>query len=246
MSGGAHEAEARKKHMLASNRLLPSQLCGAVAQLNARLYCGRFSRDGTTFAVSRQDDRSVTRHVRARRCDPWSAHTARANHKCRIISLRYSRFRNSISLLSFGGGANGEFRPIKTVQARGTQWTITDVQFTRDGRNFVYSSINPTLHLCNVSAGAEQHVAMNLGDGFGIWSMRISADGTTVVAGTNNAGMVLYDMQRENCVANCSGTLVLRQGFCFVVFFVLRAPFLFCFCKRASLRHHADTSSRLT
>jgi hypothetical protein len=43
-----------------------------------------------------------------------------------------------------------------------------------------YSSINPTLHLCNVSAGAEQHVAMHLGDGFGIWSMRISADGSQV------------------------------------------------------------------
>ncbi len=140
-------------------------------------------------------------------------------------------FLHSISLLSFGGGANGEFCPIKTVQARGTQWTITDVQFTRDGRNFVYSSINPTLHLCNVSAGAEQHVAMNLGDGFGIWSMRISADGTTVVAGTNNAGMVLYDMQRENCIANCSGTLVLRQGFCFVVLCCV----LFCFAGAFSV-----------
>lgn len=111
------------------------------------------------------------------------------------------------------------------MQARGTQWTITDVQFTRDGRNFVYSSINPTLHLCNVSAGVEQHVAMRLGDHFGIWSMRISADGSQVdfwlskcagvrcsstdvmqvVAGTNNTGMVLYDMQRESCLANCSG-----------------------------------------
>jgi hypothetical protein len=116
------------------------------------------------------------------------------------------------------------------VQAQGTQWTITDVQFTRDGRNFIYSSINPTLHLCNVSAGAEQHVAMRLGDDFGIWSMRISEDGkrllifsvafaalewktfcnnffsgTRVVAGTNRAGMVLYDMQREALIADCSG-----------------------------------------
>ena len=95
--------------------------------------------------------------------------------------------RHSISLLSFGGGGPGSFQPIKTVQAQGTQWTITDVQFTRDGRNFIYSSINPTLHLCNVSAGAEQHVAMRLGDGFGVWSMRISEDGTQVVAGTNYA-----------------------------------------------------------
>jgi hypothetical protein len=37
---------------------------------------------------------------------------------------------------------------------------VTTSQFTRDGRNFIYSSINPTLHLCNVSAGVEQHVAM--------------------------------------------------------------------------------------
>jgi hypothetical protein len=34
-------------------------LSGTVARLNARLYCGRFSRDGSTFAVSRQDDRLV-------------------------------------------------------------------------------------------------------------------------------------------------------------------------------------------
>ena len=54
-----------------------------------------------------------------------------------------------------------------------------------------YSSINPYIHLCNVSAGAEQHVAMRLGDGFGIWSMRISDDGSRVVAGTNHAGLVL-------------------------------------------------------
>lgn len=113
--------------------------------------------------------------------------------------------RHSISLLSFGGGGPGSFHPIKTVQAQGTQWTITDVQFTRDGRNFIYSSINPTLHLCNVSAGAEQHVAMRLGDGFGVWSMRISEDGTQVVAGTNNSGMVLYDMQRECSVADFRG-----------------------------------------
>jgi hypothetical protein len=213
MSGGVHEAEARKKHLLASNRLLPNKLCGAIAQLNARLYCGRFSRDGTTFAVSRQDDRSVTRHTCAHAIARHAAcalNTSVAPQHCTSSPA----FPRSISLLSFGGGACGQFRPIKTVQARGTQWTITDVQFTRDGRNFVYSSINPTLHLCNVSAGAEQHVAMNLGDGFGVWSMRISADGTTVVAGTNNAGMVLYDMQRENCIANCSGTLVS----CFVLF----------------------------
>ena len=121
--------------------------------------------------------------------------------------------RHSISLLSFGGGGPGSFQPIKTVQAQGTQWTITDVQFTRDGRNFIYSSINPTLHLCNVSAGAEQHVAMQLGDGFGIWSMRIGEDGTQVVAGTNNSGMVLYDMQRECSVADFRG--LFRSQFLF-------------------------------
>ena len=55
--GGAREADAVKLQLLASERMLPSHHAGTIARLNSRLYCGRFSRDGSTFAVSRQDDR---------------------------------------------------------------------------------------------------------------------------------------------------------------------------------------------
>ncbi len=55
--GGVMEADAYKLKLLTSDRLLPSHHAGTIARLDSRLYCGRFSRDGSTFAVSRQDDR---------------------------------------------------------------------------------------------------------------------------------------------------------------------------------------------
>jgi len=106
-----------------------------------------------------------------------------------------------------------DWRHYKTLDFPFGRWTMTDGSLSPDNRWLAYTSITPkvclaptdpndsgdpyTLDLSGLEAGAEARPASawrRNGD-FGIWSIRFSGDGRELVAGTNAASVIVFDIE---------------------------------------------------
>ncbi|KAK7202993.1 WD40-repeat-containing domain protein [Myxozyma melibiosi] len=101
----------------------------------------------------------------------------------------------------------------KTVHVEMARWTVTDASLSNDNRFIAYSSIAPTVHLASTSPDDEGgQEALDFGEGldnihrgFGIWSLRFSADGREIVAGANNCCLYVYDIETKKTILRLTG-----------------------------------------
>ncbi|KAI9360812.1 WD40-repeat-containing domain protein [Zopfochytrium polystomum] len=95
------------------------------------------------------------------------------------------------------------FRKLATIQARPGMWTITDCDLAPTNDRLVYSSINDTFHMVNVNPDSPdfgRHNDFDLRGEVGVWSLRLSADGREVVAGSNAGLIFVYDIEQNAVV----------------------------------------------
>lgn len=168
------------------NRFIPGQKSAeSVDTMRSRGYVGKFSRDGSKFVAGFQE-----RFIRVYDvCGNW-------------------------------------WQVRKDITARDLRWTITDTALSGDGSFLVYTSITPWVHL--VGIGGEQysgtvesisnvtdiHECLDLcylgddetmDDRFGVWSCKISPGEEELIAGTSDAFVSAYDLNKRKTVARVLG-----------------------------------------
>lgn len=123
---------------------------------------------------------------------------------------------------SFGTTQYTSLKPIKTIQGRAGNWTITDANLSPDNQWMIYSSITPVVHL--VSTRAESQGGQDLSDRqvpldfdagneddggvryrSGIWSIRFSGDSREIVAGAHFGDIYVYDIEARRRVLRVEG-----------------------------------------
>lgn len=113
------------------------------------------------------------------------------------------------------------WRHYKTVSHPFGQWTLTDASLSPDNKWLAYTSIQPTvclaptdpsdtgdpytLNLSDSGNAAQLHDAWHTHHSFGIFSVRFSGDGRELVAGTNAATVVIYDIESRRVLHTVSG-----------------------------------------
>ncbi|ORZ31537.1 WD40-repeat-containing domain protein [Catenaria anguillulae PL171] len=117
-----------------------------------------------------------------------------------------------------------DLREYKTVRAYLGQWTITDATLTTRNDRIAYSTIMPHVHVASTDpdAAAEEQTRLDLSGGrgggagrFGIWSLRFSADGRELVAGTSANSVIVYDVERKVQVLSARGHVDDVNAVCF-------------------------------
>lgn len=98
--------------------------------------------------------------------------TAASSQRVLRLDDRSGYARSSRYYTSFGTTQYTSLKPIKTIQGRLGNWTITDANLSPDNRWMIYSSITPIVHLVPTSAEAQgssdtsdQQVALDFGAG---------------------------------------------------------------------------------
>ncbi len=110
-----------------------------------------------------------------------------------------------------------DWRWYKTVVYPFGQWTLTDAHLSPDNRWLAYSSLQS--HICfaptdpndtgdpytlDMATGGAQGGWRSRG-AFGIYSVRFSGDGRTLVCGTGADSIVVYDLERREVLYNVVG-----------------------------------------
>ncbi|KAK9448652.1 WD40-repeat-containing domain protein [Limtongia smithiae] len=162
-----------------SQNMIPNTTSPKYLRYLARTYSGQFSEDGTFFFTA------------------TSAH----DFKIRLYDTSH-KF---------------PWKLYKTVRLTTAQWTITDASLSRDNRKIAYSSITPVVYLASTSPDdPDTEVALNFNSptanafprpyrSFGIWSIRFSADGREIVAGSNDNSLYVYDIEAQKVVLRLEG-----------------------------------------
>ncbi|WFD42351.1 hypothetical protein MPSI1_000993 [Malassezia psittaci] len=175
--------------------LLPNSRGVLVAQYPAPCYSGQYSADSSFFYT-------CTRDMRVHVYDTTIAPRTRPET---VWDQSY-----------FGGRDDDNMEQvtslnlIQTVEARGGQWTITDVNLSPDNQWIVYSSISPYVGLSPVrrieddSEPSANQVTLdfsaNSGDHAGIWSLRFSGDSREIIAGAHYGHIYVYDVEAQRRV----------------------------------------------
>ncbi|KAI8621148.1 WD40-repeat-containing domain protein [Chytriomyces sp. MP71] len=156
-------------------RFKPNTHARRIKALDAKPYCAQFSKDGSLFYCATQDF--------------------------------------TISLMD----PHNNFSSIAEIQAMPGQWTITDCDLSKDSRTLVYSSIHPRIYLVRLggfldsgyeggdATNPRSHVALNVGQDVGVWSIRMSDDGREVVAGCSDGLITVYDVEQRRVVQRVMG-----------------------------------------
>ncbi len=112
-----------------------------------------------------------------------------------------------------------DWKHYKTVNYPGGQWTLTDASLSPDNKWLAYTSIDSIVSMAPTDPNDRgDPYAHNLSDGtrpgngwsarrggFGIWSVRFSGDGRELVAGTNAAAIVVYDIESRTILHHIDG-----------------------------------------
>lgn len=105
----------------------------------------------------------------------------------------------------------------RDIYARDLQWTVTDTALSHDQKFLIYSSINPTVHLVDIGNDMctdeyDQEFTQALDftregarHAFGIWSVQFSKDSATIIAGTSDACLYVYDVERRKTIHRIQG-----------------------------------------
>ncbi|OVA11410.1 WD40 repeat [Macleaya cordata] len=166
-SGRGRFSSADRCHIL--NRYLPVNGPWQVDKMGSRAYVSQFSADGSLFVAGFQGS-----HIRIYDVD------------------------------------NG-WKVQKDIHARSLRWTVTDASLSPDQHYLVYASMSPIVHIVNVRSAAKESLANvteihegldfsgnNVGeDAFGIFSVKFSTDGRELVAGSNDDGIYVYDLDTK-------------------------------------------------
>ncbi|KAK9459942.1 WD40-repeat-containing domain protein [Lipomyces oligophaga] len=100
----------------------------------------------------------------------------------------------------------------KTVKVEIASWTVTDATLSNDNKWIAYSSITPSVQLASTSPddSVQERLDFNVGTTsryhrFGIWSLRFSADGRQIVAGSNDQSLYVYDIESKKVLLRLDG-----------------------------------------
>lgn len=105
----------------------------------------------------------------------------------------------------------------RDIYARDLQWTVTDTALSHDQKFLIYSSINPTVHLVDIGnemcadeddqefTQALDFTREGTRHAFGIWSLHFSKDSGTIIAGSSDACLYIYDVERRKTVNRIQG-----------------------------------------
>ncbi|WFC98268.1 hypothetical protein MYAM1_000993 [Malassezia yamatoensis] len=175
--------------------LLPNSRGVLVAQYPAPCYSGQYSADSSFFYT-------CTRDMRVHVYDTTIAPLSRPET---VWDQSYFRGRDDDNMEQVTS-----LNLIQTVEARGGQWTITDVNLSPDNQWIVYSSISPYVGLSPVrrieddtDPSANQvtlDFSANSGDHAGIWSLRFSGDSREIIAGAHYGHIYVYDVEAQRRV----------------------------------------------
>jgi WD repeat-containing protein 23 len=111
-----------------------------------------------------------------------------------------------------------KMKKIKTISALDVHWTITSMDTTEDEEYLVYSTISPILHIVDLQTLCKFHCKIDcikndeIANGnsyysyFGIYNCKFSGDGKELVCVTNNAKIIVYDINKEEKVCNIDNT----------------------------------------
>ncbi|CAO1633947.1 unnamed protein product [Parajaminaea phylloscopi] len=183
--------------------LLPNSSGAEVARYPARVYCGQYSEDSSFFYTCTQD-------FRVQMYDTTAANSKRTLRMDAGMSRRRAMYYTS-----FGTTQYTSLKPIKTIQGRMGNWTITDANLSPDNQWMIYSSITPTVHLVSTKAESQggsdysdRQVPLEFEDDSqsgGIWSIRFSGDSREIVAGAHYGNIYVYDIEARRRVLRVDG-----------------------------------------
>ncbi|KAF2757599.1 WD40 repeat-like protein [Pseudovirgaria hyperparasitica] len=161
-----------------ADRLISQSKADMIIHYNARCYSGQFSRDGNFFFSCAQD-------FKVRMYDTSNPY---------------------------------DWKYYKTVEYPYGQWTITDASLSPDNRLLAYSSIRSVVCLASTDPADDstpRHLDFTntasvdrrrrVYPYFGIWSLRFSGDGREIVAGTGDASVYVYDIERNQSILRIPG-----------------------------------------
>lgn len=161
--------------------MVPTSDADMVVHYRAPVYCGQFSQDGNFFYACVKD-----------------------------FKVRMYDTSNPYN-----------WRYYKTVTYPFGQWTLTDAHLSPDNKWLAYTSLQshvcfaPTdpndkgdpysLDLGSSSSGNGAWNGWRTRGNFAIWSVRFSGDGRELIAGNNDASIVIYDIESRQVLHNIHG-----------------------------------------
>ncbi|KAF8265761.1 WD40-repeat-containing domain protein [Lactarius quietus] len=171
--------------------IVPNTNGTAVASLTDNIYCGQYSADSSFYyTCCKVDFRMHVFDTTAPPTNPKQVpQPAEWNHR------RWAPEEPTT------------MKVIKVIQGSPGGWTITDAHLSPDNERIIYSSIDSTVHMATTLDSSTTQIPLSfadpaptrrrglqsMGDDFGIWSCKFSADGNEVVAG-GDGKIFVYDL----------------------------------------------------
>mmetsp|Transcript_941 Transcript_941/g.2667 ORF Transcript_941/g.2667 Transcript_941/m.2667 type:complete len:588 (-) Transcript_941:66-1829(-) len=170
------------------------QCVPAPALLHRRTQNGVFSAaDRVNYAMRLLPNRVVGRLMRDLGCRVYSGQFSESGDLLVAAAQDYN-----VRVFSTNG-----WKLLRTIETRDIHWTVTSTDLSPDEQFVVYSTISPSLQLCNVRGEYEIHEELDLSEGvarnraFGVWCAKFSAGGSELLAGTNDESIAVYDVERK-------------------------------------------------
>ena len=163
-----HSSACLDRHITSSPHLIPDWQ-RSVTHFDSNAFCAQFSRDGLTYMVATQD------------------HTVHLYHTHASSSLHSSARRSPV-------------RPFKQIRCRHVGWSIIDCDYSPDSKSVIYSTWSPYIQLCNVHGEYELHESLDMqtrGGRVCFFGVKFSPDGQSILGGTNENYMYLFDVVRK-------------------------------------------------
>lgn len=174
-----------------TNGIIPNTNGTAVASLTDNIYCGQYSADSSFYYTCCKDFRM---HI----FDTTAPPSTIPKQVPRPAEWHRPRWEPEEPTT---------MKVIKVIQGSPGGWTITDSHLSPDNERIIYSSIDSTVHMATTLDSSTTQIPLSfadpapprrrgltsLGDDFGIWSCKFSADGNEVIAG-GDGKIFVYDL----------------------------------------------------
>ncbi|PKI86053.1 hypothetical protein MVES_000420 [Malassezia vespertilionis] len=188
---------SRLAHKTSYTPMIPNSKGVIMAEYSAPCYSGQYSEDASFFYTCNRDMRV---HIYDTTKPPLKRAIKYREDEVHTHALDPADQTTSLNLM-------------QTVEARGGQWTITDVNLSPDNQWIIYSSISPYVSLSPVKRmedeEAPQQVTLDFSspenDHFGIWSLRFSGDSREILAGGHCGSIFVYDVEAQRRILNVVG-----------------------------------------
>jgi len=198
---GLSPSSVRSSRPDVADATVPNSVGTVVARFDANPYIGTWSKDGSFFTCATQDFRV--------RIYSGETPTSRSKGTYDTAPRRHGAGRFGYSRTD----ERSSLKLIKSIYAHDaySRWTITDANLSPSNDALIYSSIGPIVNMVRTREGAytvegfgedaSDHVQLDFStgsrSGFGIWSIRFSADAREIVAGASSGSVFAYDVERR-------------------------------------------------